>query len=188
MVDNIADFDYIITLSERDALALEANLIKKHKPHYNILLKDDKAFPVYPHKRERGLSGDRDHAAGAAGRRQIFRAVLQRHLGARRGGHRTQRVPAAQLRRPAQKQGAGMPKLPHQSVPCAVHRPRDERRVCPGGGGGRQFSLRPRRRARTGDRAQDERGGGRGGFRARHLLPRQAQHAQTHERAHAGRP
>ena len=45
MVDNIADFDYIITLSERDALALEANLIKKHKPHYNILLKDDKAFP-----------------------------------------------------------------------------------------------------------------------------------------------
>ena len=45
MVDNIADFDYIITLSERDALALEANLIKKYKPHYNILLKDDKAFP-----------------------------------------------------------------------------------------------------------------------------------------------
>ena len=45
MVENVADFDYIITLSERDALALEANLIKKHKPHYNILLKDDKAFP-----------------------------------------------------------------------------------------------------------------------------------------------
>ena len=42
MVSNIADFEYIITLSESDALALEANLIKKHQPYYNILLKDDK--------------------------------------------------------------------------------------------------------------------------------------------------
>lgn len=45
MVDNIADFEYIITLSEKDALALENNLIKKYKPHYNILLKDDKTSP-----------------------------------------------------------------------------------------------------------------------------------------------
>ncbi len=45
MVDNIADFDYIITLTEKDALALEANLIRKYKPRYNILLKDDKSNP-----------------------------------------------------------------------------------------------------------------------------------------------
>lgn len=45
MVDNIADFDYIITLSEEDALTLEATLINKHKPYYNILLKDDKHSP-----------------------------------------------------------------------------------------------------------------------------------------------
>ena len=45
MVDNVADFDYIITLSEKDALTLEANLVKKHKPKYNILLKDDKHSP-----------------------------------------------------------------------------------------------------------------------------------------------
>lgn len=45
MVDNIDDFDYFITVSERDALALESNLIKKYQPHYNILLKDGKAFP-----------------------------------------------------------------------------------------------------------------------------------------------
>ena len=45
MVDNVADFEYIITLSEKDALTLEANLVKKHKPKYNILLKDDKASP-----------------------------------------------------------------------------------------------------------------------------------------------
>ena len=45
MVENIADFNYIITATEIDALALENNLIKKYKPKYNILLKDDKTYP-----------------------------------------------------------------------------------------------------------------------------------------------
>ena len=45
MVEKIADFDYLLTPSEIDALALESNLIKKHQPFYNILLKDGKAFP-----------------------------------------------------------------------------------------------------------------------------------------------
>ena len=45
MVEKIADFDYYLTPSEVDALALESNLIKKHQPFYNILLKDGKAFP-----------------------------------------------------------------------------------------------------------------------------------------------
>ena len=45
MVSNIADFYYIITKSEIDALSLENNLIKKYKPKYNILLKDDKTYP-----------------------------------------------------------------------------------------------------------------------------------------------
>ncbi len=45
MVNNIADFYYIIAPSEIDALSLENNLIKKHKPRYNILLKDDKTYP-----------------------------------------------------------------------------------------------------------------------------------------------
>ena len=45
MVENIADFYYVITQTEIDALALENNLIKKYKPKYNILLKDDKTYP-----------------------------------------------------------------------------------------------------------------------------------------------
>ncbi|MBO5412527.1 MAG: excinuclease ABC subunit UvrC [Clostridia bacterium] len=45
MVEHIADFYYVITQTEIDALALENNLIKKYKPKYNILLKDDKTYP-----------------------------------------------------------------------------------------------------------------------------------------------
>ncbi len=45
MVDHVDDFDYFIAVSELDALALESNLIHKHQPFYNILLKDGKAFP-----------------------------------------------------------------------------------------------------------------------------------------------
>lgn len=45
MVDNVDEFDYFITMSEMDALALENNLIKKYQPFYNILLKDGKQFP-----------------------------------------------------------------------------------------------------------------------------------------------
>ena len=45
LVSNIDHFEYILTNSELDAFSLESNLIKKYKPKYNILLKDDKSFP-----------------------------------------------------------------------------------------------------------------------------------------------
>lgn len=45
MVKNISEFEYIIVDNEVEALILEANLIKKHKPKYNILLRDDKQYP-----------------------------------------------------------------------------------------------------------------------------------------------
>lgn len=45
MVSNVAYFEYIITDSETEALVLECNLIKKYRPKYNILLKDDKQYP-----------------------------------------------------------------------------------------------------------------------------------------------
>jgi excinuclease ABC subunit C len=45
LVKKIADFEYIVVDTEVEALVLESNLIKKHKPKYNILLKDDKQYP-----------------------------------------------------------------------------------------------------------------------------------------------
>ena len=45
LVSNVNDFELMITDSEVEALILEANLIKEHKPRYNVDLKDDKHFP-----------------------------------------------------------------------------------------------------------------------------------------------
>lgn len=45
MVDKVADFDVIVASSEFEALMLENSLIKRHMPHYNILLRDDKGYP-----------------------------------------------------------------------------------------------------------------------------------------------
>ncbi len=45
MVERIEDLEYIITDSELEALILECNLIKKHRPKYNVMMKDDKSYP-----------------------------------------------------------------------------------------------------------------------------------------------
>ena len=45
MVSKISEFEYIVTDNEMEALILEMNLIKKHSPRYNVLLKDDKHYP-----------------------------------------------------------------------------------------------------------------------------------------------
>src|SRR5271154_7422400 len=45
LVREVADFDYIVVDNEREALALENNLIKQYRPKFNVLLRDDKTYP-----------------------------------------------------------------------------------------------------------------------------------------------
>lgn len=53
MVSQIAEFEYITAATEAEALILECNLIKKHRPKYNILLRDDKTYPYIKITNER---------------------------------------------------------------------------------------------------------------------------------------
>ena len=53
MVKKIARIDHIVVKTESDALLLENNLIKKYRPRYNVLLKDDKSYPWICIKKER---------------------------------------------------------------------------------------------------------------------------------------
>ncbi len=72
MVQQVADIEFIVTDTEAEALALEANLVKQHQPYFNVLLKDDKKYPylcitwseTYPRifitrKRKEGSAKDR---------------------------------------------------------------------------------------------------------------------------------
>ena len=45
MVSEVVNFEYIITRSETEAFLLEINFIKEYRPHYNIMLMDDKTYP-----------------------------------------------------------------------------------------------------------------------------------------------
>lgn len=53
LVNEIEDFEYIVTSSDMEALLLELNLIKKHDPKYNVMLKDDKSYPFIKLTNER---------------------------------------------------------------------------------------------------------------------------------------
>ncbi len=46
LVENIVEFETILTATEHEALILESNLIKRHRPRYNVILKDDKRYPI----------------------------------------------------------------------------------------------------------------------------------------------
>ena len=87
MVRQVAEIEFIVTDTEAEALALEANLIKKHQPYFNVLLKDDKKYPYilitwsedYPRilmTRNRRLGNGKDKYYGPYTDAHLLRNVL----------------------------------------------------------------------------------------------------------------
>ncbi len=88
MVKQVTDIEFIVTDSEAEALALEANLIKQHQPYFNVLLKDDKKYPYvcvtwsedYPRifiTRKRQLSKEKDKYYGPYTDSHLLREIVQ---------------------------------------------------------------------------------------------------------------
>ena len=106
MVQQIARFEYIITDSELEALVLECNLIKEHRPKYNTMLKDD-------------ISTGTVCAADEKGQSKIFRTVHQFQCGQGFDGADPQALPCPYLQPESAtgyRQGAPLPVLSHQTV------------------------------------------------------------------------
>ena len=78
MVTHIRRFEYIITDSELEALVLECNLIKEHRPKYNTMLMDDKAYPFIKVTVEEALSQGDAGPPDGQGQIPVFRPLHQR--------------------------------------------------------------------------------------------------------------
>lgn len=88
MVKQVAEIEFIVTDTEAEALALEANLIKQHQPYFNVLLKDDKKYPYvcitwsedYPRifiTRKRQLGKEKDKFYGPYTDAGLLRQILR---------------------------------------------------------------------------------------------------------------
>ncbi len=78
MVQQIAYFEYIVTDSELEALVLECNLIKEHRPKYNTMLRDDKTYPYIKVTLGEALPQSPFFASTEKGQGKIFRTFYQR--------------------------------------------------------------------------------------------------------------
>ncbi len=181
MIADTASMEFVTTATEIEALLLEANLIKRLKPRFNVVLRDDKSFPfiliardhpvpqILKHRGARNRKGDYFGpfaSAGAVGRtiNTLQRAFLLRSCS------------DAYYETP----GAPVPAVPDQALLGAVHR-RDRGRGLRRAG--RRGTRLPHRRERRGE-AQAARADGRGepeaGLRAGGELPRPVDRAQPH--------
>ena len=98
LVRHIADIEWIVVGSELEALILEMNLIKKHRPQYNVRLKDDKRYPyIKVHWDEAFPQADR-HPPDERGWLALLRPLHQRVGGAPDAGCAAAHLPLPDLR------------------------------------------------------------------------------------------
>ena len=117
MVSETATMEFVATHTEVEALLLEANLIKRYLPRYNVLLRDDKSFPYIAHHRRPCDPADHQASRRAQPDGRVFRSLRLRRR--RQPHHRraAARLPAAQLQRQHVRDAhAALPAVPDQAL------------------------------------------------------------------------
>ena len=121
LVAQIADLDLVVTDTEMEALALENNFIKRHRPRFNVLLRDDKNHPVPEAHPGRGVPAAAHRAAGGGGRQRLRRALHPGQLGRRTAGARPQGLRHPLLQGDAERPAAAaLPAVPDRALPGAL--------------------------------------------------------------------
>ena len=116
MVAHVADFNVIVVQSEFEALVLENSLIKLHKPKYNILLKDDKGYPLRASGCDAAVPDVFARQPHGKGRREILRSVRRAEHDGGDHRYRVQNAAPADVHAPLPARHRAcppVPELPH---------------------------------------------------------------------------
>ena len=161
MIGRVAAIDFLVTETEAEALLAEQQFIKRHRPRFNIRLRDDKSYPYI------GISLDEEFPRVYFTRerhrsaRLYFGPYSIGEARARDARPARQAVPVPHLRGPGAGPALGraVPRLLHQALPGALRRLHRPRGVPAQDRRDRRLPLRPLPRRRARPRAQDGRGG-----------------------------
>ncbi len=128
LISEARDIEYILVDNNKEALALENNLIKQWKPRFNILLRDDKTFP-YIKLTKRKISARVRDAAACQGRLHLLWPVFPGQSGAPAGAFHSSPFQGAVLQSGSHAPPhAPVPGVPHPSLPGPVRRGADHGR------------------------------------------------------------